>query len=73
METKLLPNIAFPFLLVVVLVLFAVAAVASDFEIAVAWYFLEILAEYFGDLDNIVESAVCRLHLRVLVELAVFI
>ena len=64
--------------LVVVLVLFVVAAVASDFEIddgdfAVAWYFLEIFADYFGDLDDVVESAVCRLHLRVLVDLVVFL
>ena len=66
------------FHLVVVLVLFVVAAVASDFEFAngdftVAWYFLEIFADYFGDLDDIVESAVCRLHLTVPVDLAVFL
>ena len=62
----------------VVLVLFVVAAVASDFEngdgdFAVACYFLEIFADYFGDLDDVVESAVCRLHLTVLVDLAVFL
>ena len=62
----------------VVLVLFVVAAVASDFEFAngdftVAWYFLEIFADYFGDLDDIVESAVCRLHLTFPVDLAVFL
>ena len=66
------------FHLVVVLVLFVVAAVASDFEFAngdftVAWYFLEIFADYFGDLDDIVESAVCRLHLTIPVDLAVFL
>ena len=66
------------FHLVVVFVLFVVAAVASDFEFAngdftVAWYFLEIFADYFGDLDDIVESAVCRLHLTVPVDLAVFL
>ena len=66
------------FHLVVVLVLFVVAAVASDFEFAngdftVAWCFLEIFADYFGDLDDIVESAVCRLHLTVPVDLAVFL
>ena len=65
-------------LAVVVLVLFVVAAVASDFGIddsdsAVAWYFLGTFADYFGDLDDLVESAVCRLHLRVLVDLAVFL
>ena len=63
---------------VVVFILLEVAAVASDFEIDngdfdVAWYFLEIFAEYFGDLDDVVESAVYRLHLRVLVDLAVFL
>ena len=66
------------FLLVVVLVLFVVAAGASDSEngdgdFAVACYFLEIFADYFGDLDDVVESAVCRLHLTVLVDLAVFL
>ena len=64
--------------LVVVLVLFVVAASASDFEngdgdFAVACYFLEIFADYFGDLDDVVESAVCKLHLTVLVDLAVFL
>ena len=66
------------FHLIVVLVPFVVAAVASDFEIddgdfAVAWYFLEIFADYFGGLDDVVESAVCRLHLKVLADLAVFL
>ena len=66
------------FHLVVVLVLFVVAAGASDFEdgnddFAVACYFLEIFADYFGDLDDVVESAVCRLHLTVLVDLKVFL
>ena len=66
------------FHLVVVLVLFEVAGGASDFEngdgdSAVACYFLEIFADYFGDLDDVVESAVCRLHLTVLVDLAVFL
>ena len=66
------------FHLVLVLVLFVVAAGASDFEnsdgdFAVACYFSEIFADYFGDLDDVVESAVCRLHLTVLVELAVFL
>ena len=66
------------FHLVVVLILFVVAAGASDFEngdgdFAVACYFLEIFADYFGDLDDVVESAVCRLHLTVLVDLAVFL
>ena len=55
-----------------------VSAVASAFEIddgdsAVAWYFLEIFANHFGDLDDAVESAVCRLHMRVLVDLAGFV
>ena len=66
------------FHLVVALVLFVVAAGASDFEdgngdFAVACYFLEIFADYFGDLDDAVESAVCRLHLTILVNLAVFL
>ena len=66
------------FHLVVALVLFAVAAVASDFkngdgDFAVASYFLEIFADYFGDLDDVVESAACRLHLTVLVDLVVFV
>ena len=65
-------------LVVVVLVLFVVVAAASYFEIedsdsAVAWYFLEIFAHYFGELDYVVESVVFRLHLRVLVDLAVFL
>ena len=65
------------FHLVVVLVLFVVAAVASDFEIddvdfAVTWYFLEINADYFVDHDDAVESAVCRLHFTVLVDILVF-
>ena len=64
-------------LVVIVLVLFVVLAVAFDLETddgdsAVAWYFLEIFNDYFGDLGDVVESAVCRLYLRVLVELAVF-
>ena len=71
-------DVAAVFHLVVVLVLFVVAAGASDFEngdrdFAVACYFLEIFADYFGDLDDVVESAVCRLHLTVLVDLAVFL
>ena len=66
------------FHLVVVLVLFVTAAVASDFEnddgdFAVACYFLEIFAYYFDDLDDVVESAVCRLHLTVFVDLTVFL
>ena len=66
------------FHLAVILVLFAVAAVASDFEInngdfAVACFFLEIFANYFGELDDVVESTVCRLQLRVLVDLGVFL
>ena len=66
------------FRLVVVLVLFVAAAGAYDFEngdgdFAVVCYFLEIFADYFGDLDDFVESAVCRLHLTVLVHLAVFL
>ena len=69
---------AFVICLVVVLVLFVVAASASDFEngdgdFAVACYFLEIFVDYFGDLDDVVESAVCKLHLTVLVDLAVFL
>ena len=65
------------FHLVVVLVPFVVAAGASDFEngdgdFAVACYFLEIFVDYFGDLDNVVEPALCRLHLTVLVDLVVF-
>ena len=63
------------FHLVVVLVLFVVAAGASDFEngggdFAVACYFLEIFADYFGDLDDVVEPAVFRLHLTALVDLS---
>ena len=66
------------FRLVVVLILFVVAAGASGFEngdgnFAVVRYFLEIFADYFGDLDDVVESAVCMLHLTVLVDLAVFL
>ena len=66
------------FHLVVVLVLFVVAAVASDFEndggdFAAACYFLEIFADYFGELDDVVESTVCRLHLTVLVDLAILL
>ena len=66
------------FYLVIVLVLFVVAAGGSDFEngngnFAVACYFLELFFDYFGDLDDVVESAVCRLHLTVLVDLAVFL
>ena len=63
---------------VVVLVLFVIAAVVSDFEnddgdFAVACYFLEIFAYYFDDLDDVVESAVCRLYLTVFVDLTVFL
>ena len=66
------------FHLVGFLVLLAVAAGASDFEngygnFTAACYFSEIFADYFGDLDDVVESTVCRLHLRVLVDLAVFL
>ena len=66
------------FHLVVVLVPFVIAAVASDFEndsgdFAVACYFLEIFDDYLGDLDDVVESAVCGLYLTVLVDLAVFL
>ena len=65
-------------LVVVILILFVVPALASDLEIddgdsAVTWYFVEIFDDYFGDLGDVVESAVCRLYLRVLVELAVFL
>ena len=59
------------------IVICVVAAVASYFEIdddsAVAWYFLEISADYFSDLEDVAESAICRLHLRVLVELSGFL
>ena len=59
------------------IVICLVAAVASYFEIdddsAVAWYFLEIFADYFSDLEDVAESSVCRLHLRVLVEFAGFL
>ena len=66
------------YLVVVVLALFVVAAVACNLEIddgdsAAAWYFLEISADYFGDPNDVIESAVCKLHLRVLFELAVFL
>ena len=66
------------FHLVVVIVLFVVAAVVSDFEIdsgdsAVAWDFFEVFVNYFGDLDDVVESGVGRLHFGVLVDLAVFL
>ena len=65
-------------LIAVVLVLFVFPAVAPDLEIddgdsVVAWYFLEIFDDYLGDLGNVVESAVCRLYLRALVELEVFL
>ena len=72
-------NVAVVFhLAVVVLVLFVVPAVASDLEIddgdsAVAWYILEISDDYFSDLGDLVESAACRLYLRILVELEVFL
>ena len=51
------------FHLVSVLVIFVVTASASDFEngdgdFAVNCCFLEIFADYFGDLDDAVESAV---------------
>ena len=64
-------------LFVAVVVLFVVAAVVSDIEIddddsAVAWGFFEFCADYFGDLDDVFESAVCWLHLGVLVDLAGF-
>ena len=63
------------FHLVVVLVLFVVAAVASGFEngdddLAVAWYFFEIFTDYLRHFDDVVESTVFKLHLRVLVDLA---
>ena len=49
---------AVAFHLVVVLVLFVVAAVASDCEnddgdFAVVWHFLELFADYFGGLDDV--------------------
>ena len=58
---------AVAFHLVIVLVLFEVGVGATGFEngdgdFAVACYFLEIFADYFGDLDNVAESAVCRLQ-----------
>ena len=49
-------------LVVVVVVLFV-----DDGDSAVVLYFLETFAEFFVDLDDVVESAVCRLHLSVLV------
>ena len=66
------------FHLVVLLVLFVVTAGAFDFEngdgdFAVACYFLDIFADYFRDLDDVVESAVYRLHLTVLFDLAIFL
>ena len=65
-------------LVAVVLALLVVATVISDFEIddvdsAIVWGFLEIFADYFGDIDNIVESAVYRLHLGNLLDLVVFL
>ena len=62
---------------VVVLFLFVVAAVASDFEVhdcdsAVAWDFFLVFADYFGYIDDDVETAVCRLHLGVLADIVVF-
>ena len=53
-------------------------AVGSDWEIddgdsAVAWYFLEMFDYWIGDLGDFVELAICRLYLRVLVELAGFL
>ena len=66
------------FHLVAVLILFVVATVDSDFEIndgdfAVAWYCLEVFIDYFGGLDDVVESVLCWLYLRVLVDLALFV
>ena len=62
---------------VVVPVLFIVAAVVSDFEVyngdsAVAWDFFLVFADYFGYIDDDVETAVCRLHLGVLADIVVF-
>ena len=61
------------FHLVVVIVLFVVAAVVSDFEIdsgdsAVAWDFFEVFVNYFGDLDDVVESCrSCGFSLRLVI------
>ena len=66
-------------LFVLGLVLFAVAVLfVSDFEIdngdsALVWDFFGIFADYFGDLDDVAESAVCRLYLGVHVDLAIFL
>ena len=62
---------------VVVLVLFVVAAVVSDFEVhdcdsAVAWDSFLVFADYFGYIDDDVETAVCRLHLGVLADIGIF-
>ena len=69
---------ALVFHLVVVIVLFVIAASASEFkndnvDVALACYFLEIFADSFGDRDYVVQSAVCRLHLAVLLDPAVFL
>ena len=58
-------------LVVVALVLFCSCCCCHDS--GVAWYFLEIFADNFDDLDDVVEFAVCRLHLRFLVDLVVFL
>ena len=63
---------------VIVLAVFIFPAVGSDWEIddgdsAVAWYFLEMFDYWIGDLGDFVELAICRLYLRVLVELAGFL
>ena len=63
-------------LVVAVLVLFVVATVVSDFEIdkadsTVAWDFLEVIVDYFGETDEVVTPAVCTLHLRVFVDLGI--
>ena len=65
-------------LVVVILAFFVVAAVISDFQIvdvdsAFASDFSKVFADYFGDLDDVVKPALCRLHWGVLVNFVVFL
>ena len=65
-------------IVVVVLVLSVVAAFVSDFEIhdgdfVIAWDFYKIFADYFGDVDHVIESAVYWLYLGVFVDLEVLL
>ena len=62
----------------VVLVLFVVAAFVLGFEthdgdFVIAWEFCKIFADYFGDVDHVIESAVYWLYLGILVDLEVLL